>query len=104
MESWLFFLVVGFGVYIWYGANQSKSRAVVFARRECERHGVQFLDQTVERVRTSASRDTEGKWRLWREYRFDYSEDGIDRFEGRLILLGPRLIHSALETASPVIH
>ena len=100
----LFFLLVGAVVLYWYNAMQCTGRAVQYARRECSKHGVQLLDQTVQRVRISMSRDAEGRWRIWREYRFDYSEDGVNRHKGRLVMLGYRLVRSALETASPVIH
>ena len=50
------------------------------------------------------SRDRDSRWHMWREYRFEYSLDGIDRYEGRLIMLGNRLLRSVLETSNPVIH
>lgn len=78
--------------------------ALFFARRECSKEGVQLLDQTVQQIRLSASRDHNDRWRLWREYRFDYSIDGVNRYQGRLVLLGNRLLRSALETSKPVIH
>ena len=92
------------GVYFWYDSNQAKAMALFFARCECSKEGVQLLDQTVQQIRLSASRDQNDRWRLWREYRFDYSIDGVNRYQGRLVLLGNRLLRSALETSKPVIH
>jgi hypothetical protein len=83
---------------------QSKTYAVQYARKECEKESVQLLDQTVQRIRLSFSRDRNQQWRLWREYRFDYSIDGVNRLEGRLVILGYRLIRSTLENVNPVIH
>ncbi len=104
MDSLLFFALVTVFVCYWYNANQAKSHAVNFARRECDKHGVQLLDQTVQRIHLSLSRDQHDRWHIWREYRFEYSMDGISRYEGRLVLLGYRLIRSALETSDPVVH
>lgn len=98
-------MLVGCGVILyWYISQQAKTVAVRFARRECERQGAQLLDQTVQQVKLSMSRDDNHKWRFWREYRFEYSIDGINRYQGRLTMLGYRLLRSALETSNPVIH
>lgn len=104
MDPLFFFIVVAVGVAYWYNANQARGCAVIYARRECDRAGVQLLDQTVQRIRISMSRDHGGRWRIWREYRFDYSEDGVNRYQGRLVILGSRLVRSALETNQPIIH
>ncbi len=104
MESLFFLLCIVAGVYLWYDFNQARALALFFARRECQKEGVQLLDQTVQRIRLSASRDHDDQWKLWREYRFEYSIDGVNRFEGRLVLLGQRLMRSVLETSKPVIH
>jgi hypothetical protein len=83
---------------------RSKELAVGAARRECKLCSVQLLDQTVQLVKLSMSRDKSDRWRFWREYRFEYSDDGDNRLEGRLTLLGPRVIRIALEGFGPVIH
>ncbi len=64
----------------------------------------QLLDQSVHIRRLSLSRDSEGRWRVWRQYRFDYSFDGIERQQGHVIMLGKRL--QALVVAEPdrVLH
>ncbi len=64
----------------------------------------QLLDQSVHIRRMSLSRDSEGRWRVWRQYRFDYSFDGVERQQGHVIMLGKRL--QALVVAEPdrVLH
>jgi hypothetical protein len=91
-------------VLYWWASLQCKTYAVTFARRECDKQGVQLLDQTVQQIKLSMSRDRNDRWRIWREYRFEYSLDGVNRYEGRLIMLGYRLLRSALETSDPIIH
>ena len=104
MEAYLFIAALVCALVYWYTAQQAKTFAVVYARRECEKHGVQLLDQTVQQIKLSMSRNVQNRWQFWREYRFDYSTDGVNRYEGRLVMLGHRLLRSALETSDPVIH
>ena len=104
MDSVLFIITLVATALYWHNSMQSKTYAVQYARKECEKEGAQLLDQTVQRIRLSISRDRDDQWRLWREYRFDYSIDGVNRLQGRLIILGYRLVSSALENVHPVIH
>lgn len=104
METLLLFFFAGCGVLYWYTSQQCKQWAVHYARRECEKQQAQLLDQTVEQIKISMSRDSNNNWRFWREYRFEYSLDGVNRYEGRLVLLGKRLLRSVLETSDPIIH
>jgi len=104
LEAYLFIAALVCALVYWYTAQQAKTFAVVYARRECEKHGVQLLDQTVQQIKLSMSRNAQSRWQFWREYRFDYSTDGVNRYEGRLVMLGHRLLRSALETSNPVIH
>ncbi len=95
--------LVLFALY-WLNAMQCKEMAVSGARRECQRSDVQLLDDTVHQVWISLSRDGEGIWRLWRRYQFDYTEDGLSRNMGEIILLGNRIVHIHLETFSSYLH
>jgi len=56
-----------------------------------ERDDFQLLDQSVHINRMSLSRDEQGRWKLWRQYRFDYSYDGVAREQGYVVMLGKRL-------------
>ena len=97
MEAYLFIAALVCALVYWYTAQQAKTFAVVYARRECEKHGVQLLDQTVQQIKLSMSRNAQSRWQFWREYRFDYSTDGVNRYEGRLVMLGHRLLRLAPE-------
>lgn len=104
MSELILLIVVGAVALYWQSAMKAKEAAVAAAKRECKLCSVQLLDQTVHLVKFSLSRDENGRWRIWREYRFEYSDDGETRREGRLTLLGHRLLRIALETFNPVIH
>jgi hypothetical protein len=63
-------------------------QAVIRASRHDD---FQLLDQSVHLRRISLSRDTASRWRVWRQYRFDYTVDGVTRRQGNVIMLGRQL-------------
>jgi hypothetical protein len=65
--------------------------AIHAVRRASERDDFQFLDQSVHLQRLSLSRDGSGRWRVWRQYRFDYSYDGVERRQGQVTMLAKHL-------------
>ncbi len=64
----------------------------------------QLLDQSVHLRRVSLSRDPEGRWRVWRQYRFDYSYDGVNREQGYVIMLGRTLQAIVVSEEGRVLH
>lgn len=80
----------GYGTYL-YQSFRVRELALAAARQACREAGVQLLDETVMVQRLSASRDGNGYWRLWRQYRFEYSIDGYERERGHVIMLGHRV-------------
>lgn len=85
--------VLGFGaVCVWFLSSiRVRELAVAAVARAGKRDDFQLLDQTVQISRVSLSRDERGSWRVWRQYRFEYSYDGLERHEGFVIMLGKRL-------------
>jgi hypothetical protein len=87
-------LVLGlFGLLCLYflGAIRVRELAVQAVIRAARRDDFQLLDQAVHLRRVSLSRDDNGRWRIWRQYRFDYSYDGVMRRQGHVIMLGRQL-------------
>lgn len=80
---------IGYAVYL-LKALRVRELALQAARDACSREDVQLLDETVSIRRISLSRDNEGRWRVWRQYRFEYSFDGVERATGHVIMLGFR--------------
>lgn len=76
---------------LWYIGQRSHDRAVTIARETCRRQDVQFLDGTaaLQSIRPYWS-SSEGPV-LQRTYTFDYSEDGICRRTGCIIMRNSRL-------------
>ena len=85
-----------------FQAVRVRELALQAVRRACERDDVQLLDQTVSLQRVSLSRDGGGRWRVWRQYRFEYSEEGDERQGGWVIMLGRQV--QALVVRQPTYH
>lgn len=58
------------------------------AKRYCQEHGVQFLDQNVVLKRVSLSRKKNGLFAIKRCYKFEFASVGDRRYQGTVSLLG----------------
>lgn len=96
MEILVVVLFLGVGWY-WYDSTVAKEAAIRAARRACERHNQQLLDETVVLAGLRPRRDTSGRMRLWRHYRFEFSGDGEQRRSGEVTVLGQRITGLNLE-------
>jgi hypothetical protein len=73
-------------VLFWQSSLRSRDVAIQTAREVCSSHGLQFLDGTasLQEIRPCYSRhDGAG---IKRTYTFDYSENGIERRRGCIIM------------------
>lgn len=84
-------------VALWLKLTSARERAVNEARRQCELHGLQLLDESVG-LRAIRIRRIDGLRRLERGYAFDVSIDGDDREQGRLWMIGDALSGLSLPT------
>ncbi len=62
------------------GAIRVRELAVQAVGRAGRQDDFQLLDQAVHISRISLSRDRQGRWRIWRQYRFDYSFSSLFPF------------------------
>jgi hypothetical protein len=74
-------------VGLWLKLSRARELAVAEARRQCGRHGLQLLDETVGLCGLRLRR-FHGQRRLERCYGFEVSIDGDDREPGRLWMAG----------------
>lgn len=84
-------------VIAWLKLSRLRELATAEARRQCERHGLQLLDETVG-LRSIRLRRLDGMRVLERCYAFEVSIDGDDREPGRLWLAHGRLTGVSLPT------
>jgi hypothetical protein len=85
-------------------AMRVRELAVQAVGRASERDEYQLLDQSVHMRRISLSRDEAGRWRIWRQYRFDYSYDGVERHHGFVTMLGKHLQSIMVSEKAPTLH
>lgn len=85
-------------------AVRVRELAVQAVLRASERDDFQLLDQSVHVQRLSMSRDETRRWRIWRQYRFDYSYDGVERRQGHVIMLGKQLQSVVVSERAPTLH
>jgi len=82
---------------LWLKLSAARERATAEARLQCERYGLQLLDETVG-LRALRLRRAAGRRRLERCYGFEVSIDGADREQGLLWMLGNTLSELRLPT------
>lgn len=76
--------------WFWLDGARAREQALTLAGRACKAHELQLLDQAVM-LRRLTPRWTRDGLRLRRVFRFEFSDGGIDRQSGELILVGLRL-------------
>jgi hypothetical protein len=86
--EWTILALVLGGAWFWLDSLKAREIALAAGERECAAQGLQFLDWTVAQSRLRLERDHDGRARLRRVFRFEYSETGNDRLEGSISLLG----------------
>ncbi|MEZ5502186.1 MAG: DUF3301 domain-containing protein [Halioglobus sp.] len=85
-------------------AVRVRELAVQAVARAARLDDFQLLDQSVHIRRLSLSRDSGGRWRIWRQYRFDYSYDGVERRQGFVIMLGRQLQSVVVSERTTTLH
>ncbi len=85
------------GIFLWLDSLRARERAVAAGRKACERHDLQFLDDTVSFTRIRLQRDGEGQVRIARTYTFEFSDTGNNRRHGAIVMLGGELRELQME-------
>lgn len=93
MPELILLMIAGAAAFAWWSAARAAAeRAVQLGRNACLAAGVQLLDQTVHANGLRLRRRDDGRLGFERSFRFEYSEDGIERHVGRLVLRGDELV------------
>ncbi len=83
------FLLLMLG-WFWLDSLRTREIAIGICRAACEERNLQLLDQAVA-LRRLGLRWTNSGVRFRRVYRFDFSEGGVGRRSGYLVLVGLNL-------------
>ena len=79
-------------VWLWLDSLKAREAAVFAAREACRSEGLLLLDDTVAIASVKLARDDDGRVRLQRAYRFEYSDTGNNRLPGSVVLIGRRVV------------
>ncbi len=99
MSTFSGLLILAILAALWVNAMRAREIAVRACVKGCRERGVQLLDQTValSRVRLHSK----GKLRLRRVYRFEFSEQGLERYSGHVTLIGRHVVEISLGLPTP---
>jgi len=67
------------------------------AKKACDEANVLFLDDSVVANKTRLRRNDYGHIKLYREYHFEFTADGSQRYHGEIHLLGKNVKHVELD-------
>lgn len=93
---WLF--LAGFAAWYWWRAKAIKDFVLQAARRYCKTMDVDLLDDAVYLRGLWFKRDDQGRLRVWRRFLFDFTSTGEERYTGRVIMLGSKILNMELES------
>lgn len=88
MSDILWLATLSLGLWYWWDTVRTQELASKAGKRACQQAGVQILDDTVERKRQWLRRNTTGQIQLCRLYFFEFSSDGSERYQGRIVMFG----------------
>ena len=99
MDTASLLLLLFLGALGWYWLNSLRALDIArkVGRQTCSELDLQFLDDTVAGIELGLARNQSGHRVFRRTYRFEFSETGNSRREGRLILLGDKLESITME-------
>ena len=89
----LLFIVAWF---LWSGVR-SKEIACDAGKAHCQRHAVQFLDQTVERQRLKLTVDSRNSPCWYRSFQFEFATNGEFRYFGHIQMYGHHITSIDME-------
>ena len=75
----------------WIHAIRCKEIAIKAAERHCEEMQVQFLDQTAFLKSLWFKRNARGQLGFLREFHFEFTVSGEDRYFGKVFMMGNRV-------------
>lgn len=90
MLTFLGILLILFLIWFWFDSARAREIATGICEHGCMQRDVQFLDQTVALTRIGI-RWTNHSIRFRRLFRFDFSEEGMGRRSGYILLVGIQL-------------
>lgn len=93
MPTLVMLMIAGACAFAWWSAARAAAEtATRLGRDACRAAGVQLLDQSVHANGLRFRRRQDGKLGFERSFRFDWSDDGVERHVGHLVLREGELV------------
>ena len=97
MSKVITLLSIALLVWYWSYSQKIKQLALRASINRCKEAGVQFLDHSVVMHKIGFKKNASGRWKMIREYRFEFTSTGETRYVGRVIMQSHHLVSSDLE-------
>ena len=97
MSSLVLLLIIAGLVWYWQAGMNCRDIAIATARNTCAREGLQLLDGTVALRQIRPFYRDSGRFGLLRTFGFEYSDDGVSRLSGCIVLRNTRVESIVLE-------
>jgi len=81
-------VLLGLLLWLWQNSLSAREVAIQAARDACQQQQLQLLDGSIVLQRLKPERLTNGRLSLRRTFLFSYSEDGLERKTGFVIMSG----------------
>ncbi len=76
---------------------KAREIALRAAKAYCQKTDLFLLDDYVALNAQWVKRDEYGKMKAWRSYQFEFSSTGHERYNGKVIMLGDKVINIMLD-------
>lgn len=96
MDFLLIILLLLIGYY-WSDSMKAREIAFYYAKNHCQQADVQLLDEYVALNGLWLKKDEHGKTKAWRSYQFEFTSTGYERYNGKLIMLGRKIMSIQLD-------
>jgi hypothetical protein len=97
MIDFLLILVLLAIGYYWSDSMKTREITLNFVKRHCQQLDIQLLDEYVALNGLWLKKDDVGKTKLWRSYQFEFTATGYERYNGKITLLGQKIINVQLD-------
>lgn len=83
--------------YYWSTATKAREIAFMAAAGHCKKMDVVLLDDYAALTGQWLKRDGQGKIKVWRSFQFEFSSTGEERYHGKVIMLGRKVLSIQME-------
>lgn len=97
MADFVFIVLLLLLGFYWSSATKAREIAFSVVKTYCQKMDVLLLDEYVALTGQWFKRDQRGKVKAWRSYQFEFSSTGDERYHGKVVMLGTKVLSIQLE-------